>query len=163
MRQRLSPRLSSRLSSRARRTFASFSHGIRVRLASLLVIVGVLFAFGARLSHMLLVQHAICEHGHLVDTRVDTRDEHRKETSLQQVRSSDSIAQDDDRNANNTDEHDHCDALSVWHYSDDITVIPPIKTLSFLESLGLQEASQAQPIDIIALAPKSSPPNCPTV
>jgi hypothetical protein len=162
MRQRSSSRLSPRLFSRERR---SFSRGIRVRLASFFVIVSVLFAFGARLSHMLLVQHAICQHGHLVDS-VDSRDaqdEHRKESKLQKVQSADSIAQDEDREANNTDEHDHCDVLSVWHHHEDVAAIAPIKTLSWIERPGLQKASPSQPIDIIALAPKSSPPNFPAV
>lgn len=151
-------RLFSRLSLRKRRTFASFSHGIRVRLAGLLVIVSVLFAFGARLSHMLLVQHAICEHGHLVDAQ-DAQDEHRKESKLRKVRSAEPIAQDEDREANNADEHDHCDVLSVWHHNEDVAVVAPTKTLSWIETLGLQEASSSRPIDIIALAPKGSPPN----
>jgi hypothetical protein len=150
--------MQKRVSPRKRRLFDSFSFslGIRLRLASLLVFLSVFFAFGARLSHMLLVQHAICEHGHLVD-------EHRPETKLQKIRGADPIAQDADRDANNTDEHDHCDVLSVWHHNKDVSIIPHLETLSWIEPLGLRKASQSQPIDIIALAPKSSPPNASAV
>lgn len=122
-----------------------------MRIASLLVVLSVFVAFGTRLSHMLLVQHAICEHGHLVD-------EPRVTTHQDKVRDVDPADHAQDRDPNNKDDHDHCDVMSVLHRSDGRLVIPSVTTLCWFELPGIQEAHESAPIDVITLAPKGSPP-----
>lgn len=121
-----------------------------MRIASLLVIISVFVAFGSRLSHMLLVQHAICEHGHLVDER-------RVTTHQDKVRDVDPADHAKDRDTNK-DDHDHCDVMSVLHRSDGCLVFPSITTLCWIVLPGIQEARESPPIDVIMLAPKGSPP-----
>jgi len=124
---------------------------MRVRVATLLVVLSVLFAFGMRLSHMLLVQHVICEHGHLVD-------EHKTATTDKKHRASVPTDRVEDQDTGNLDEHDHCDVMSVLHRSDGVSIISSVMMLSWLDPIGIQEARETLPIDVIALAPKSSPP-----
>ena len=125
--------------------------GLRVRVAGLLVILGVLLSFGLRLSHLLLVQHVVCEHGHLVDER--------KTKSLQRdVRNDEPRVQPEDHDGDQGDEHDHCDVMSLLYRADHVSNTPSLTTLSWLERLGLQAAPPTFPIELITLAPKGSPP-----
>lgn len=140
-----------RLSRRKSPAFARLSMGIRVRIAGLLVILGVLLSFGLRLSHMLLVQHVVCEHGHLVDER-------QTKTLQLDVRNDELRIQAGDHDGDKGDEHDHCDVMSILYRSDDVSITPSLTTLSWLERIGLQAAPPTFPIDIITLAPKASPP-----
>lgn len=125
--------------------------GLRVRLAGLLVVLSVLLSFGVRLSHMLLVQHVICEHGHLVDER-KTAAQH------DEVQSAKLRFQAEDQDADKDDDHEHCDVMSVLYAGDDVSNTPYVTTLVWIEPLGLREARQTPPIDVIWLAPKASPP-----
>lgn len=147
-----------RWSRRERRGFASFSVGVRARVASMLVIISVLVAFGMRLSHMLLVHHAICEHGHLIDERRTTTN-HEKVRASAVVRGSDLGDDAQDRDAGNgEDDDDHCDVMSVLHRNDGSSIIPCVTTLCWFDPVGIEEARETHPIDVIMLAPKSSPP-----
>lgn len=138
-----------RSSSRKRHAFPSF--GVRLRFASLLIVLSVFVAFGLRLSHMLLVQHVICEHGHLVD-------EGRTSAIQETARGADPRDNADDHDAGNLDDHDHCDVMSVLHGSDSFSITPSVTKLWWIELLGIEEARATFPMAVIVLAPKTSPP-----
>ncbi|HRI64781.1 MAG TPA: hypothetical protein PK156_11085 [Polyangium sp.] len=138
-------------SKRERRAIASFLFGLRLRVATSLIIIGVLFGFGLRVSHMLLVQHVVCAHGHLVDEPKTT-------STHPKVRDVDSSDHAEDYDAENVDEHEHCDVMSVHHRGDGFSIIPWATTLCWIEPVGINAARQTNPIEVLVLAPKNSPP-----
>ncbi len=135
---------------------------------ALLVALGLLIAQGPMLLHLLLVQHATCEHGELVEVST-TGASTRHVVSASSAPSSPSeqagahaagplrerLDAADGKGAG----HDHCDVLGVRHRPTELvqTVVAP-SLLSLELSPSLSARLEARPVALLALAPKSSPP-----
>lgn len=122
-------------------------------LASLAVIVGLLFAQLVQLSDLLLFQHRACEHGQLV---------HGPARGPERAR-----AGDDDGNQRVTaapageDDHEHCDATAVRHRQAALALhVPEATILGWVGLPVLGLGSLQRPIALLAVAPKGSPPSC---
>jgi hypothetical protein len=118
----------------------------------LFLALALLFSQAARLSEVLLVQHAICEHGAFLhvdadeSASVDT-DGNREESRLVPGASASPF------------EHEHCDAASIVHRPDTLAPLlapPALLPLDAPEEPPL--ARHVRPIAILFQAPKASPP-----
>jgi len=113
--------------------------------------LALLFAQGARVSEILLVQHAICEHGALLhidaaEARASS-DEESEERKLEKGSSAAPF------------EHEHCDAASILHNPHSIG--PSLAPPALLLVAPLAPPSSARHVRVIAVlfqAPKNSPP-----
>jgi hypothetical protein len=121
----------------------------------LLIALGLLFAQVPSVLHLLLVQHATCEHGELVEVvgHPGERpralpDDHRSEGPQIAVSHADGSG------------HDHCDALAVRHQLPEvgISVAGPL-LLSIAAAPACSERGETRPVPLLSLAPKSSPPS----
>jgi hypothetical protein len=107
------------------------------------------------LLHLLLVPHATCEHGELIEavsvapsTSGAPRAEHRSDRpQIEQGRAP-------------RDGHEHCDALAVRSRLPEVGVpIAPATLLTVLPTEAGGARDEARPVPLLALAPKSSPPS----
>ncbi|APR82994.1 Hypothetical protein A7982_08343 [Minicystis rosea] len=122
-----------------------------------LVALSLLVLQGPRQLHMLLVSHATCEHGDLVE--VDHADSvreraHRDATAEKGAAHDEIEAADDSRS-----DHDHCDARALRHLP--TSVDPFIVGASLLDVtplVVLDEQAEERPVALLSLAPKGSPP-----
>ncbi len=121
---------------------------------ALLIALGLLLAQGPQLFHLLLVPHATCEHGDLVegaraaagaDGGAAARSPDRPQI---------------ERAHPGSDSHDHCDALAVRHRLPDMDA--PVAEASLLWIAPIEEGgagAEARPVPLLSLAPKVSPPS----
>lgn len=152
----MSPRVHPRVSAprvRGTRVAARRGHGLWV----LLVAIGLLFMQGPRLFHLLLVAHATCEHGELVELAA-------AQTPLALDAPLD--APDDDSDQDRADAshdegagHDHCDALALRHLPSAIGPALGAVSLLTIEPLtAIAPHDERRPVPLLSLAPKASPP-----
>jgi hypothetical protein len=126
----------------------------RPLLGVLAVAFALLFAQAARLGHLALVSHVRCEHGALVHVHREGRG---GEPRARAVRG--------DEGPTATSgaieaEHEHCDALSLAPAVVDARVggdVPSLLEWS-LAPAGESARTAAPAVDVLALAPKGSPP-----
>jgi hypothetical protein len=119
--------------------------------------VALLLLQGPSLLHLLLVQHATCEHGDLIEVGAAAVEALPVHDGVRAASLSDQ-AHVERSHADNTG-HDHCDALAVRHRVPDVGVwIAPSTLLpgTLIEDGG--ERGEARPVPLLSLAPKSSPP-----
>ena len=140
---------------RARRPAQRRSGGrARVRpaaLASLFIILGLLFAQLVQLSDLLLFQHRACEHGELVHGPLRASSEAAAASSEDEPRL---VAA-----PSGHDDHDHCDAMAIRHRMAALAVhVPEATLLAGTDSPVLASGSPQRPIALLAVAPKASPP-----
>lgn len=147
----MSPRVHPRVSAprvRGTRAAARRGHGLWV----LLVAIGLLFMQGPRLFHLLLVAHATCEHGELVELVAS-------ENPAVDAPEGDSDQDRADASHGEDAGHDHCDALALRHLPS--AVGPAVGALSLLtiEPLtAIAPHEERRPVPLLSLAPKASPP-----
>ncbi|MEO7328486.1 MAG: hypothetical protein ABI193_07910 [Minicystis sp.] len=121
-------------------------------LATLAVTLGMSFSQLAQLSHFLLVEHIVCEHGDFVH---ESPEEHaieraalEKKSGLQAV----SPAKFGD--------HEHCDQKALRLHTPEIGPSLAEATLLTLIAIPVQVAHpERRPVAPLSLAPKSSPPS----
>ena len=140
---------------RARRPAQRRSGGrARVRpaaLASLFVILGLLFAQLVQLSDLLLFQHRACEHGELVHGPLRASTAATAAGSEEDQRLAAAPAGHDD--------HEHCDAMAIRHRVAALAAhVPEATLLAGTDSPVLASGSPQRPIALLAVAPKASPP-----
>lgn len=127
---------------------------VRVRpaaLASLFIILGLLFAQLVQLSDLLLFQHRACEHGELVHGPLRASSEAAAASAEEEPRLLAAPASHDD--------HDHCDATAIRHRVAALAVhVPEATLLAGTDSPVLATGSPRRPIALLAVAPKASPP-----
>jgi hypothetical protein len=120
-------------------------------LASLFIILGLLFAQLVQLSDLLLFQHRACEHGELVHGPLRASSEAAAASPEEQQRLLAAPAGHDD--------HEHCDATAIRHRVDALAVhVPEATLLAGTDSPVLATGSPRRPIALLAVAPKASPP-----
>jgi hypothetical protein len=120
-------------------------------LASLAVIVGLLFAQLVQLSDLLLFQHTACEHGELVHARArgPVKVEAANDDESQRLGAAPAGEGD----------HEHCDALALRHHEGSVALhVPQATILVWLDSPVIVLGSPRRPIALLAVAPKASPP-----
>jgi hypothetical protein len=140
---------------RARRLAQRRSGGrVRVRpaaLASLFIILGLLFAQLVQLSDLLLFQHSACEHGELVHGPLHG--------SSAATAASSEEAQRLLAAPSGHDDHEHCEAMAIRHRIADLAAhVPEATLLAGTDSPVLASGSPQRPIALLAVAPKASPP-----
>jgi hypothetical protein len=115
-------------------------------LRVLLIALGLLFAQGPMLLHLLLVQHATCEHGELVDVSRQ-RGEHEP------------LAREQRADSKTGSGHKHCDALAVRHQIPEVGSAVAGASLVWIEPVAEGgERAEWRVVPILSLAPKGSPP-----
>ena len=158
-------RAASKRAVRPRRTSLRTSLQKVQSWGALLVALGLLIAQGPMLLHLLLVQHATCEHGELVEVST-TAAPRRPVVAAPSAASEQAVARAGgplrerlDAADGNGSGHDHCDVLGVRHRPTELvpTVVAP-SLLSLELSPSLSARLEARPVALLALAPKSSPP-----
>jgi hypothetical protein len=105
--------------------------------------------------HLLLVAHATCEHGELIEIGAGTREAAHR--ALLPIRPRSDVPE--VSASNHQRGHDHCDALGVRH--DLPAVAPTVAAFAVFAILPTPEGfpgSESRPIPLLSLAPKSSPP-----
>lgn len=138
------------------RRLAQRRSGVRVRvrpaaLASLFIILGLLFAQLVQLSDLLLFQHSACSHGELVHGQLhgSSADTAASSEEAQRLLAAPS----------GHDDHDHCEAMAIRHRIATLTVhVPEATLLAGTDSPVLASGSPQRPIALLAVAPKASPP-----
>ncbi len=120
-------------------------------LASLFIILGLLFAQLVQLSDLLLFQHRACEHGELVHGPLRAASEAAAASPEEEQRLLAAPAGHDD--------HEHCDATAIRHRVAALAVhVPEATLLAGTDSPVLSTGSPRRPIALLAVAPKASPP-----
>lgn len=120
-------------------------------LASLAVIVGLLFAQLVQLSDLLLFQHSACEHGELVHgpARGPMKVDAAEDDGNQRLGAAPAGEHD----------HEHCSALAIRHREGAVALhVPEATILGWVDSPVLVLGSPQRPIALLAVAPKASPP-----
>lgn len=114
--------------------------------------VGMLATIGLRLSHMLFVQHVVCEHGQLVDANAS--EAHAAVHALAQAPRAD-LEQGSPADC----AHDHCDALAI-HHRVGVELPGPVlgPAPSFIEIAFAAPSEPAFGPSPLDYAPKNSPP-----
>lgn len=150
---------------RARRTLRLRSAGTRARSARptrgtpprawhvFLIALGLLIAQGPVLLHLLLVPHATCEHGELVE---GVRRSSTAQAIAPEARSDRPQIAPAHRDGSR---HDHCDALAVRHRLPDVGA--PVAEASLVWIAPIEEGgagAETRPVPLLSLAPKGSPP-----
>ena len=117
------------------------------------------------LMHLLLVPHAACEHGDLIEVGASvpatkaTNATARAAPSRAEARESGSPQDRVDAADGKASGHDHCDVLGVRHRPTDVAPAIDGPTVVSLEpGVSLSAGGEARPVPLLALAPKSSPP-----
>ncbi len=127
----------------------------RRSLAILFVTIGLVVLQASRLFHLLLVSHATCEHGELIEL-VDRPAQGERHAAAD---GEDARREHVDLGSAEEQGHDHCDALAVRHGLAGVAPAvgaPCLLTIAPAAALG--ESAGARPVPVLALAPKSSPP-----
>jgi hypothetical protein len=120
-------------------------------LASLFVILGLLFAQLVQLSDLLLFQHRACEHGELVHGPLRASPSAAAASPEDEQRLLAAPAGHDD--------HEHCDATAIRHRVTALSVpVPEATLLAGTDLPALASGSPQRPIALLAVAPKASPP-----
>ena len=138
--------------------------------ARLLLAVFALFLHGARISEAWIVQHALCEHGEVVHAGAYEAEEsaghaeefsHHAGESAGHAEKTSRHAEEISRHAEEP-EHDHCVASTLHHRTGDIgpSIAEP-SLIAIALSRGVASRPEARPIELLSLAPKSSPPRAP--
>jgi hypothetical protein len=123
-------------------------------LRVLLIALGLLFAQGPMLLHLLLVQHATCEHGELVDVSRQ-RGEHEPLAREQRAAAGQAELSDSKTGSG----HKHCDALAVRHQIPEVGSAVAGASLVWIEPVAEGgERAEWRVVPILSLAPKGSPP-----
>ena len=134
---------------RSKRSCLRKPGGLGAIVTAALAIV-LLIARFALASHYLLVAHSLCEHGDLTHA---TREDSAREAapaSGEQIEAAPASAEAD---------HDHCDANALRHLPDEQRApILAATLLAVLEPPTRANSAEHQPIPLLHLAPKSSPP-----
>jgi hypothetical protein len=120
---------------------------------AILIALALLLVQGPSLFHLLVVPHATCEHGELVEAGPTPASPHADATNARPSAEHPRI----DRGREGG--HEHCDALAVRHRLPDVGVFVAPATLlpvTLIDAGG--ERLEARPVPILSLAPKSSPP-----
>ncbi|MFT3766794.1 MAG: hypothetical protein QM820_14955 [Minicystis sp.] len=123
----------------------------------LLVALGLLVLQGPRQLHMLLVSHATCEHGDLIEVGPGHEGAagNHDQAALDRGADHDSVEAADDSGSG----HDHCDALALRHLPAHAEPYVGALSLLVIEPLAaLAERAEQRPVSPLSLAPKSSPP-----
>lgn len=136
-------------------------------LRLLVLALGLLLLQGSALLHLLVIPHAACEHGDLVDLRGESA----HVLALgPQGRDAPAAAMPGDPRADARDVadaqpdrddpgHDHCDANALRHRPEALAPsIAEATLLCIAPEVSLSERGEARPIAVLWLAPKSSPP-----
>ena len=109
------------------------------------------------LLHLLLVQHATCEHGELVEL---VRPREGPAAPARAVTRDNGPAPDrlDAAEAGGSD-HAHCDVLALRHRPGDLApAVGAPSLLSIEPGASLCARGETRPVPLLSLAPKSSPP-----
>jgi hypothetical protein len=102
--------------------------------------------------HLLLVPHATCEHGDLVEAVAPSS----HTTAAVEARADE---QQVERADAQRDGHEHCDALAVRHRLPEVGPHVACASLVWIApSEPFGEHREARPVPLLALAPKGSPP-----
>lgn len=118
-------------------------------LASLAVVLGLLFAQLVQLSDLLLFQHTACQHGELVHgpAHAPVKAEAADEDGNQRLGSAPA------------DDHEHCEALAIRHRESAVALhVPEAMILGWADTPVLVLGSPRRPIALLDVAPKASPP-----
>jgi hypothetical protein len=102
------------------------------------------------LFHHLLVPHATCEHGELMEgggARVSVEGRSRPDRAQIERAHADASG------------HDHCDALAVRHRVPDVGASVAAASLVWIASVeGGADQAEIRSVPLLSLAPKGSPP-----
>jgi len=121
----------------------------------LLLALGLLLAQGPVLLHLLLVGHATCEHGELVEIAASRR--HDASPRIE-VNGADSAISASDA-LPIPSEHEHCDALAVRHSVPEVGAAVMAASLQWIEPIPVHGGhAETRPVPTLSLAPKGSPP-----
>ena len=127
----------------------------------LVVALGLLLLQGPALLHLLLVPHATCEHGELVE---GVRPAARRVTAAPppswgtppDPRSDQAQFE---RSHGDGAGHEHCDALAVRHQIPAVGASIAAASLVWITPIVASgDHAEARPVPLLSLAPKSSPP-----
>jgi hypothetical protein len=115
----------------------------------LLIAIGLLLLQGPVLLHLLLVPHATCEHGELVEVAPQRRVAEARETPSSQP----------ELKAGRSGGHEHCDALAVRHRVSEVAPAIAGPSLLWIEPIASPgERPEMRAVPLLSLAPKGSPP-----
>jgi len=110
----------------------------------------------ARLSHLFLTPHTLCEHGELLD--LDTQRAAQGKAHPRAEKADDERSLDRDTPATQ-DEHEHCDATAIHHIERRFELRIGQATLLCIDPpRSVLPGSGERPIHTLHLAPKNSPP-----
>ena len=124
-----------------------------------LVALGLLLLQGPRLLHLLLVSHATCEHGELIEIHGDRDGAARRSEPRATAERGDAKRVAVQAGHGGAAGHDHCDMLALRHLPPGVgqALVAP-SLLAFLPSDALGQQDEERPVPLLSLAPKSSPP-----
>jgi hypothetical protein len=111
--------------------------------------------------HLLLVPHATCEHGELIELRqhVSQPGERPSAFSDQAARAGHVANAQIEVAHGDGAGHDHCDALAVRHQIPEVGASVAAASLVWITPMtGAGDHAEARPVPLLLLAPKSSPP-----
>ncbi len=121
-------------------------------LASLTIIVGLLFAQLVQLSDLLLFQHYACEHGELAHAHTSAAAPS-ADAPPSPGEEPPAVA------ARGEGEHEHCDAMAIRQSAFALALhVPEATILGCIDAPALATGSSPRPIALLAVAPKASPP-----
>jgi hypothetical protein len=116
-----------------------------------LLALGILFGQGTALIHLLVVPHATCEHGELVEIHASPRAAPLADDSAKQPRVTAA--------APGATEHEHCNERACLLRVPQIgPALGEAQLLSVEPATTLGERGETRPVNLLSLAPKSSPP-----
>jgi hypothetical protein len=152
-----------RVDSSGRRRSRSRARAPKRSLSLLLVALGLLLVQGPTLLHLLLVPHATCEHGELIERAAarPTPPEVRLPKRSAELRwpEAPSGEQQVERAHGDRDGHEHCEALAVRHTLPALPMAIASASLVWIAPIDATgEGCETRPVPLLALAPKSSPP-----
>jgi hypothetical protein len=143
----MSPRARAHRAPRSRAARAPRRGALRV----LLIALGLLLGQTTALLHILMVPHAPCEHGELIEVH----------TARRAAAPADSAKQSSVAAASPGDaEHEHCSETARPHRIDDVRPALGEASLLCIEpAFSLGDHPETRPVKPLSLAPKSSPPS----
>ncbi len=124
-------------------------------LRVLLIALGLLLAQGMALFHLLIVPHATCEHGDLVEVAASPSDG----SPLPSTERHEPSDQPQVASHGGSSGHDHCDALAVRHRVPGVGSSIGAASLAWIAPIEAHgERGEVRSVPLLLLAPKSSPP-----